>query len=113
MDIQAIGAASRATSSMGGGMATMRPAFIQESTSAATEASGVGKFGTLLEGVLENASAAEKKSDGLVEKMARGEPVDIHRVMSAVTEADLSFRMVMEIRNKLMEAWQTIQRMPV
>lgn len=113
MDIQAIGAASRATTSMMAPQMKIGHDGFGMNAMAAPEASGVSKFGALLSNMVGDASAAEATSDGLVEKMAKGEPVDIHRVMSAVTEADLSFRMVMEVRNKLVEAWQQISRMPV
>lgn len=75
--------------------------------------SGVGSFGSLLSGLMERASEAEREADDVVHSLARGEPVDVHRVVTAVTEADLSFRMLLEVRNKLIEAWNEIRRMPV
>jgi flagellar hook-basal body complex protein FliE len=63
--------------------------------------------------MIENASGAEAKSDQLVEALAKGEPTDVHSVMVAMTEAELAFRTVVEVRNRLIEAYQEIQRMPV
>lgn len=43
----------------------------------------------------------------------QGDISDVHQVMIAVEEASVAFELLMEIRNKLLEAYQTIQRMPI
>lgn len=43
----------------------------------------------------------------------KGDITDVHQVMIAVEEASVAFELLMEIRNKLLEAYQTIQRMPI
>lgn len=48
-----------------------------------------------------------------VERLLAGEDVDLHEVMIASEEASLAFDLMMEIRNKLLEAYQEIQRMNV
>lgn len=105
MDIQAIGAASRA--------ATLSRIEPPAPVATASEPSGVASFGKVLGGILDQATRTEAQADDLVQRMAKGEPVDIHQVTSALSAADLSFRMVLEVRNKLMDAWQEIHRMPV
>ncbi len=74
---------------------------------------GDGSFGELLKGLVEDANANHARSDQMVESLAKGEPTDVHQVMLAMTEADLSFRMLLEVRNRLVDAYQEIQRMPV
>jgi len=75
--------------------------------------SGDGSFGDVFKKLVEEANETANSSDKLVEQMAKGEPTDVHQVMMAMTEADLSFRMLLEVRNKLVDAYQEIQRMPV
>jgi len=70
-------------------------------------------FGDLLGGMIERAEGDSKEAVQLSESLAKGEPQDLHRVMNALNEADISFRMVLEIRNKLVDAWQEIKRMPI
>lgn len=82
-------------------------------TRSAAPAPGAGSFGDLLKGLVEEANDQHASSDQLVESLAKGEPTDVHRVMMAMTEADLSFRMLLEVRNRLVDAYQEIQRMPV
>jgi len=46
-----------------------------------------------------------------VEKLARGEVKDVHQVMIAAQEASLAFSMMMQIRNKIVDAYQEIVKM--
>jgi flagellar hook-basal body complex protein FliE len=40
-----------------------------------------------------------------------GETQDLHRTMVALQQADVSFQLMMQIRNKLVTAYEEIQRM--
>ena len=46
-------------------------------------------------------------------RLAAGEDVDLHEVMISSAEAGVAFDLMMEIRNKLLEAYQEIQRMNI
>ncbi len=48
-----------------------------------------------------------------VTQLATGEADSINDVVLSVTKADLSFRLLMEIRNRLISSYQEIQRMQV
>jgi flagellar hook-basal body complex protein FliE len=48
-----------------------------------------------------------------VERLLSGEDVDLHQVMISSEEATVAFDLMMEIRNKLIDAYQEIQRMSV
>jgi flagellar hook-basal body complex protein FliE len=48
-----------------------------------------------------------------VTRLTAGEDVDLHEVMISQAEASVAFELMMEIRNKLLEAYQEIQRMNV
>ena len=43
----------------------------------------------------------------------KGEITDIHQVMIAVEEASVAFELLMQTRNKLLESYQQIMRMPM
>ncbi len=68
-------------------------------------------FGDLLEKLMSDANAAQKNSDTVIEGFVSGKVDNIHDVVLAVAEADLSFRLIMEIRNKLIDSYQEIMRM--
>jgi flagellar hook-basal body complex protein FliE len=42
-----------------------------------------------------------------------GEATDIHTAMIAVQQADVSFQMMMQVRNKLVSAYQEIMKLQV
>ncbi len=46
-----------------------------------------------------------------VAKLSRGEIKDVHQVMIAAQEANLTFSMMMQIRNKIIDAYQEIIKM--
>ncbi|MBC8204696.1 flagellar hook-basal body complex protein FliE [bacterium] len=53
----------------------------------------------------------QKISDQAVKDYATGEVSDIHQVMVAAEEANLSFQLMMEVRNRLVESYREIMRM--
>ena len=48
-----------------------------------------------------------------VDALMTGESQDLHRTMVALQEADVSFQLMMQIRNKLVAAYEEIQRMQI
>jgi flagellar hook-basal body complex protein FliE len=72
-----------------------------------------GGFGDLLRSVLDDANRAQVESDRALESLSRGEGTDVHDVMLALTRADLSFRLLVEVRDRLVEAYQEVQRMQI
>lgn len=70
-------------------------------------------FGRLLGQALDSLNRIQAEADISSARLAAGEPVDLHDVMLAVEEADLSLRLALQMRNKLLEAYQEINRMQV
>ncbi|MBB6696414.1 flagellar hook-basal body complex protein FliE [Clostridium algidicarnis] len=50
-------------------------------------------------------------ADSNMESLIKGEQMDVHKVMLATEEAKLSLQMAVQVRNKLVEAYQEINRM--
>lgn len=48
-----------------------------------------------------------------VQKLVTGEIKSLHEVMVATEEAGIAFNLTMQIRNKLIQAWDELKRMPV
>jgi flagellar hook-basal body complex protein FliE len=93
-----------------------RPADLSEGQGAerpAKAADGKSSFGNLIEKTLNDTERLQEHADGMVRSFAQGEITDVHEVMLAMSRADLSFRMVLEVRNKLLDAYQEVMRMQV
>jgi len=76
-------------------------------------ASGELPFADLVKGLIEDTSNKQHEVDESVEKMVSGETDSIHDVVMTASRADLAFRLVMEIRNRMISSYQEIMRMQV
>lgn len=76
-------------------------------------AEGSGSFGEMLANALDEVNRAQLKADGMVKKFLTGEIQDIHQVTIAMEEARLMMQLAVEVRNKIIEAYQEISRMQV
>jgi flagellar hook-basal body complex protein FliE len=68
-------------------------------------------FDETLQGFLKDVNELQLNADESIQKMVAGEVKDVHQVMLAVGEAKVAFNMMLEIRNKTMEAYQELMRM--
>ena len=70
-------------------------------------------FAGLLGRALEQISAQEKQADRLTSLLAAGQPVDLHDVVIATEKSQLTLELAVQVRNKVVEAYQETMRMPV
>jgi flagellar hook-basal body complex protein FliE len=70
-------------------------------------------FGEVLANAIKEVSDIQKEAGEESRKFMTGEVKDIHTVMIAVQKAEISFQMMMQVRNKLVNAYQEIMKMPV
>jgi len=71
---------------------------------------GKSFFDTLNDSIQE-INKLQMNANEQVQKLARGEVKDVHQVMIAAQEASLSFSMMMQVRNKIVDAYQEIIKM--
>lgn len=70
-----------------------------------------GGFGEALTDALQNVSAVQQRSGDMQAAYERGEVTDIAQVMLARQEAGVAFEATLQVRNKLLSAYQEIMRM--
>ena len=70
-------------------------------------------FKEFLLDALDHVNSMQHDADHAVEQLATGEDVSAAEVLTAVQKADLSFRMMMQIRNKLVQAYQEIKEIRI
>jgi flagellar hook-basal body complex protein FliE len=75
-------------------------------------ATGEG-FGDLLSKAINQLAQLESEANNAAVNLATGEPVEIHDVMVAMEQANLGFQLALQVRNKLIDAYQEIMRMPI
>jgi flagellar hook-basal body complex protein FliE len=84
-------------------------------TPQAPEAPGTpaGGFTDALKSALDGVSATQRNADDLSAGYERGEVTDIAKVMLARQEAGIAFEATLQVRNRLLSAYQEIMRMGV
>lgn len=70
-------------------------------------------FGDTLNSALKEVVEAKKEAEAAVKGMATGNGTDVHTAMLAMQKADVSFQMMMQVRNKLISAYEEVMRMQV
>jgi len=70
-------------------------------------------FKQVLQTYLAEVNDLQLEADKAVRDLVTGKAESFHEVIVAMSEADLSFRLMMQIRNKLVEAYKEIMRMQV
>ncbi|PLW83975.1 flagellar hook-basal body complex protein FliE [Kineobactrum sediminis] len=80
----------------------------------ATEGSGKPGFAELLNRSIEQVSDNQQASGQMSAAFERGDPgVDLASVMIAGQKSRISFEAMMQVRNRLVEAYREIQNMPI
>ena len=70
-------------------------------------------FGDTISNFLDAVNTAQVDAKDSVAEIVTGESENLHEAMAKVEEAKLSFELMLEIRNKLLQTFQEIQRMQV
>ncbi len=71
----------------------------------------LGGFGGALVDAVQTLDQLQKEPEEQGVKLAAGEPVELHDVMLAQDRASLGFQLAVQVRNKLVEAYQDVMRM--
>ncbi len=77
-----------------------------------TQAAG-GDFAQTLGDALTQLQQLQARADEVTVQLAQNQPVDLHQVVIAGEEASLAFQLAIQVRNKVVEAYQEIMRMQV
>ena len=80
---------------------------------AAEPASQGASFAGALQTALSSVNASQHKAEAIAEAYERGEVTDVAQVMLARQEASVGFEATLQVRNKLLSAYQDIMRMGV
>jgi len=82
-------------------------------TQTATAAKPAEGFSDSITSALEAVSDAEFAADAIAEKIATGGDASVQELMTSMTKAQLSVDLLVQVRNKAVEAYQEIMRMQI
>ena len=70
-----------------------------------------GSFSDTLNSSMEEVNQLQKEADKAIEALATGETKDLAQTMIAIEKANVSFQLMTQVRNRLVEAYQEVLRM--
>jgi flagellar hook-basal body complex protein FliE len=80
---------------------------------ASGEAGGPNGFMGSLKEAISHINDAQSGASQAVDALVTGQTTNIHQTMVALQQADVSFQLMMQVRNKLVSAYEEIQRMQI
>jgi flagellar hook-basal body complex protein FliE len=92
--------------------AAVAPLQMGDLTAAGAAQGPNADFAAKLGGAVENLQAVQTKADTLAVQAATGSLQDVHEYTIAATEAALATQLTVAVRNKAVEAFTEIMRMP-
>lgn len=79
----------------------------------ATSKAAQPSFAQYLLDAIKQVNQYQLEAEQMTQKLAAGEITDLHQVMIAGQKASISLQLAIQVRNKVVEAYQEIMRMPV
>jgi len=70
-------------------------------------------FSELVGGVLKEVNALQKEADQAIQDVVLGKEENLHQAVIALEKANLALELTVQVRNKVVEAYQEIMRMQV
>ena len=75
--------------------------------------SGIDEFAKVLTNEVQDVNSMQNDANDMVHSLLTGGDVNEAEVLTAVQKADLAFRMLLQVRNKLVEAYREIQQIQI
>ena len=85
----------------------------QSTTNSTTPFEAQKSFASVLKDSINQVNQSQLEADTMTEKLAQGQNVDLHQVMIAQQKANITLQATLEIRNKVIDAYQEMMRMQV
>ena len=78
-----------------------------------TDGAADTSFATTLKDAVGTVNKLQKEADVKMQQLATGKSTNIPEVMMAAEKADIALRMMVQMRNKMIEAYQDVMKMQV
>jgi flagellar hook-basal body complex protein FliE len=68
-------------------------------------------FGEMLQGLVSSVDSKQAQADKITQSVLMGDSGQLHQSVIAMQEASVSFSLMVQVRNKLVESYQELMRM--
>ena len=89
----------------------LSPGLAPQTVQAPTDTTAT--FGTVLGRLVQDVNEKQNAAADTVRGLLGGQNVSLHQAMIAMEEANLSFQLMVEVRNRLLESYQELMRMQI
>jgi len=90
---------------------TSIPTIPSAATPATHSPQSDGGFGSTLTSAIEQVEQVHTDAQQQISELLQGNRQDVHNVMIAVEKADVAFQLMMQVRTKIVNAYQEISRL--
>jgi flagellar hook-basal body complex protein FliE len=94
-----------------GNIFTSMPTGIDPTSGGVGSPGESGGFGDVLKSAISQVNNLQGNSDSQVNTLLQGGNADMSKVMISVEKADVAFQLMMQVRNKIVSAYQDIEKM--
>lgn len=70
-------------------------------------------FGDIMKSTIEQVNQSQNSGEEAIQQLNTGQAESLHGVMIAVEEAEISLKMLVQMRNKALQAYEEIMRMQI
>ena len=89
------------------------PLALPPALNAKPQTEAAGSFKEMLLGSIQDVNQMQQQADQAVETLMTGGEANPAEVLTAVQKADLAFRLMMQMRNKMMQVYQEVKEIRV
>jgi flagellar hook-basal body complex protein FliE len=93
--------------------AGIQPVRLPEISTASTGGNSGASFQNVLNDAIQRVESYRQTADTAVQRFLTGEDQELHKVAIATQQAELSFELFLQVKNKVVQAYQEIMRMQV
>ena len=93
------------------GVTSGAASILSAATAGASGAAGGTAFAGMFRSMVEQTSALDQKASDAVTGLLNGQGVEIHDAMIATQKADMAFELALQVRNKVVGAYQQMMAM--
>ena len=92
-------------------ISSITPIAMPQMPAAATTAAQPGDFGSVLSSAMHSVESLQQDAADSVQKFLTGQNEELHTTILATQKAELAFELGLQIRNKVVDAYQEIMKM--
>ncbi len=92
---------------------SLNPVSITPEKPDSEKQAGGSSFGSVLKDAISDISKLQNDADKTIAKVQLEDAGSIHEAMIALEKAGISFQVMMQVRNKILDAYQEVMRMQI